>query len=139
MKSHDSMCLSTTPTSVLYFSEPIISDHEEIVLLLPDADVTQKSLPWAARKAPEVEATANELALFLGQPLRFLPGKRMRTFRDEGEEPSQKGNRFLFKHLFSFTFSTEHKSFALNPHLLVIGLFLSSESHISGQPDLLTH
>lgn len=63
----------------------------------------------------------------------------MKTFRDEGKEPSQKGNRFLFKHLFSFTFSTRHKSFALNPHLLVIGLFLPSESHISGQPDLLTH
>jgi hypothetical protein len=98
------MCLSTAPTSVLCFSDPTISDHEEIVLSTPDADVTQKSLPWAARKAPEVEETANELALFLGQPLRFLPGKRMRTFRGEREEPSQKGNRFLFKHLFSFTF-----------------------------------
>lgn len=105
-------------------------------MLVPDADVTQKSLPRAARKAPEVEEMANELALFLGQPLRFLPGKKMKTFGDEGKEPSQKGNRFLFKHLFSFMFSTKHKSFALNPHLLVIGLFLSSESHISGQPDL---
>lgn len=63
----------------------------------------------------------------------------MKTFRDEGEEPSQKGNRFLFKHLFAFTFSTKHKSFALNPHLPVIALFLSSESHLSGQPGLLTH
>jgi len=79
-------------------------------LLIPDADVTQNSLPRAARKAPEVEEMANELALYLGQPLRFLPRKRMKTLRDEGEEPSQKGNRFLFKHLFSFTFPLSTKA-----------------------------
>lgn len=82
---------------------------------------------------------ADESALFPGQQLRLLPESTMKTFGAEGKEASQKGNGFLFKHLFSFTFSTKHKSSALNPHLLVTGLFLPSESQISGQPDLLTH
>lgn len=68
------MCPWPAPHICSLLFWPTIADHEEVVLLIPDADVTQKSLPQDARKAPEVEEMANELALFLGQQLRFLPG-----------------------------------------------------------------
>lgn len=66
------------------------------------------------------------------------PWYGMRTFRDEGKEPSGRLIDFYLNIMFSFTFFTKHKRSPLNPHLLVNRLFLP-ESRISGQPDLLTH
>lgn len=60
--------------------------------------------------APREEEMANELAPFPCQQHRLLPGYGMKTFREERKEPSRKGNRFLFKHLFSFTFSLSTKA-----------------------------